>query len=513
MEQNANQPLFSRRSETGLSDSMALGLFGLAVTAFHLLTNGQYGFHRDELDILMNAQNLAWGYVAYPPLPPFLARISYEVFGFSLVGMRLFPALAQGMVAWLVGGMGRDLGGSRWAQLLAAAGAVIAPIALTAGMLIQYMSFDYLWWVLLAFFVVRLLKTGNAHWWLGAGAAIGLGMLTKYTIAFFVAGLAAGILLTSARRYLASPWLWAGAGVALLLFLPNLLWQMQNDFISLEFLAAIHERDIQWGRTDEFLPEQLYVAANPGLLPLWVAGLYYVLFHPNGRNFRPLGWMYLVTFALMLVTRGRGYYLSPAYAMLLAAGAVFFEQRLKRGKAQIEPSATRGVVVALGLSAATAILLSKPVVPVASPVWDVVIQVNNNNAEMIGWPDLVEQVAEVAAGIPRDELPRTAILAGNYGEAGALAFYADGYDLPPVISGSNSLWERGYGDPAPETVIAVGIDRGYLNRFFERCEYAGALSNRYGVENEESTLHKELFICREAHRSWPEMWQDMHWFQ
>ena len=164
--------------------------------------------------------------------------------------MRLFPTLAQGAVAVLVGLMARDMGGRRGAQILATLAAVISPVALTTGMLIQYMSFDYLWWVLITFFTVRLLATEDPRWWLGIGAGIGLGMQTKYFMAYFVIGLAAGILLTPARRYLRSPWLWAGAGVALLLFLPNLIWQAQHDFISLRFLSSNPQRaDIQWGRT------------------------------------------------------------------------------------------------------------------------------------------------------------------------------------------------------------------------------------------------------------------------
>ncbi len=249
--------------------------------------------------------------MAYPTLTPFLARIELTLFGSSLIGLRLFPALAQGIVVILVGLMARDFGGGRLAQVVAALAVAIAPMALTAGMLIQYLSFDYLWWVLLAFCVVRLLRSEDARWWLGIGAAIGLGMMTKYTIIFFVAGQVVTVLITSTRRYLLSPWLWAGVALALLLFLPNLLWQIQHDFISLDFLSAIHARDVEWGRTDNFLTEQLYVAANPFTLPLWMAGLLFLFLAPAGKRFRPLAWMFLITFVLLMVTRGRACYVGP----------------------------------------------------------------------------------------------------------------------------------------------------------------------------------------------------------
>ena len=203
-------PNTSKRS-TLSGDLIILFAIALVDVLLHVLFSGQYGFHRDELDIVMNARQLDWGYVAYPPLTPLLARIGLELFGPSLVGLRLLPALGQGIVVVLTGLMARDMGGGRFAQALAAVAAAIAPVALTAGLLIQYLSFDYVWWVVAAFCVVRLLKTEDPRWWLGIGAAIGLGMLTKYTMAFFAVGLAVGILLSSARRYLRSPWLWAGA--------------------------------------------------------------------------------------------------------------------------------------------------------------------------------------------------------------------------------------------------------------------------------------------------------------
>ncbi|MFN2196685.1 MAG: glycosyltransferase family 39 protein, partial [Anaerolineales bacterium] len=262
-----------------LKQNGILLLLGAAAALFHILFNGQYGFHRDELDILMNARQLDWGYVAYPPITPFAARILLEIFGNSLRGLRLFSALGQGIVVVLAGLMARDLypaasqRNTRRAEVMSAVAVFIAPTALTAGTMIQYLSFDYLWWVLIAFFFVRLLKTEDPRYWLGVGAAIGMGMLTKFTVIFFVAGLVAAVLLTANRRYLRSPWLWAGAGLALLIYLPNLIWQVQNDFISLDFLSAIHARDIAWGRTSGFLPEQLYISANPFTLPFWIIGL------------------------------------------------------------------------------------------------------------------------------------------------------------------------------------------------------------------------------------------------
>lgn len=208
--------------------------------------------------------------------------------------------------------MARELGGSRGAQLVAAAATL--PFCMGAGALMEYVSFDYLCWMLAAYFVVRVLKSDDPRWWLAIGGAIGVGMMAKYTMVFFAAGIVAGLLLTNTRRDLASMWLWMGAAVSLLIFLPNLIWQAQHHFVSLDFLRKIHERDVQIGRTKGFLPDQLGLTLLA--LPLWIAGLYFYLAVPAARRFRMLGWMYVVPVALFVIAQGRGYYLAGVVGSL-----------------------------------------------------------------------------------------------------------------------------------------------------------------------------------------------------
>jgi 4-amino-4-deoxy-L-arabinose transferase-like glycosyltransferase len=423
------------------------------------------------------------------------------------------PALAQGVVVVLTGLMARDLGGKRLAQITAAVAVAIAPLALTSGILIQYMSFDYLWWVLLAFFFVHLLRTEDPRWWLGIGAAIGLGMMTKYTMAFFIAGLAAAVLLTPTRRYLRSRWLWIGAGLALLILLPNLIWQIQHHFIAVPYLSFIHARDVQEGRADSYLVDQLYANTNPITLPLWAAGLIFCAFRPGGEKFRALPWMFLTTFLLLLVSRGRSYYLAPAYPMLLAAGSAWLESWLG-SLARPRFLWMRGSLAGLlALGAVAGVLLTEPITPIHSPVWNVAIHVSDVFVEMVGWPELVQDVAKVYASIPADEKAGTVILAGNYGEAGALELYGPALGLPRMISGANSLWGRGYGNPAPETVIAVGFDKTYIDQLFSDCSVGGMLTNQAQVNNEETRNHTLFYVCHQSRLPWDKMWQNMQWFQ
>lgn len=300
------------------SDANILISLGLGVALLHILVNGQYGFHRDELLSVDNARHLAWGYVVYPPVTPFLGRAELELFGPSLRAFRLFAALSQGLVMVLTGLAARELGGRRQAQLVAALAVAIGGHSMFSGSFMSYTSFDYLWWTLVAYCVIRLLKSENPRWWLAIGAAIGIGMLTKYTMGAQALGVAGGVLLTPARRYLRSPWLWCGAAAALLMVLPNLVWQVQHNFVSLEFLKSIHARDIRQGSTDYFLLNQFWKCTNPVTVPLWCAGLWYLVAEPHGKRFRLLGWMYFIPMLALLIARGRDYYLAGSYPMLLA---------------------------------------------------------------------------------------------------------------------------------------------------------------------------------------------------
>jgi 4-amino-4-deoxy-L-arabinose transferase-like glycosyltransferase len=289
-----------------VNDTAILFYVALATVIVHLILGNRYGFQRDELATLEDARHLAWGYPAYPPVTPFFGRISLELFGTSLRGFRFFAGLAQAVAVVLTGLMARDMGARRGAQLVAAVAAV--PFCLGGGYEMQYVAFDCLAWVSAAYFVVRLLVSQDPRWWLAIGASIGFGMLSKYTIGFFVVSIVAALLFTDARRYLKSKWLWIGVAISILVWLPNLLWQVQHNFVSLDFLSHIHARDIRQGRTTYFLPQQLELT---GLrFPLAMAGLYFV-FSREGRRFLILGWMYVITLLLFTVAKGRWYYMGP----------------------------------------------------------------------------------------------------------------------------------------------------------------------------------------------------------
>ncbi len=466
------------RNSQGLT---ALLTLGAAVLFVHLLTGGRYGFHRDELATLDDARHLAWGCVAYPPVTPFFGWISLRLFGTSLTGFRLFAAASVSVAVVLTGLMARELGGKTGAQALAASAAI--PFALAAGSLMQYVSFDYLAWVACSYFFILLCKSRDPRWWLAIGGCIGFGMLTKYSMLVCALSVAAAMLFTDLRAHLRSKWLWLGVAASLLIFLPNFVWQIQNNFASLEFLRHIHERDVRIGRTKNFLPNQLKLTLFT--LPLVVLGLYFYFASKTGRLFRAVGYLYLIPLITFLVAKGRDYYLAPAYPCLYAGGAVFGAELI----CNVPPvwrNFMRGLAwVAVVTTILPAAAYFVPIAPVDSLWARQAFKVNEDFREEIGWPELVQQVARIRDSLGPTERSQVGILAGNYGEAGAISLYGEEYGLPKAICGTNSFWARGYGDPPPEILIVIGLSRDFAEHSFESCELVGHVTNRYGVANEE----------------------------
>ena len=491
--------LQTRRDGTWIVVAIAAA-FALA----HMLTNGRYGFHRDELQFLSDARHLDWGFVPYPPFTPFVERIGLSLFGLSLVWLRVFSVLAQAAVVLASGLMARDLGGGRLAQAFTAFAVGLSPLPVFEATEFQYSSFDLLWWVLAAWFTVRLLKDGNPRWWLGIGAALGLGLETKYSIVFYIAGIVTGLALTDARKHLKSLWFWAGVGVALAIFAPNLIWLVRHDFISYRFLQHIHARDVGQGRAEGFLTGQFLADANLFAAPVWVAGL--IAFF-GSKRYRMLGWMFVVPVALFWVSKGRFYYTCGAYPMVLAMGAAAWERWLAA-----RPRWARTAVATVGFAGVAVVgaYVWARLVPIAAsgPLKDFALSQNDDLRNEIGWEDLVKTVAEVRDSLPADQQAHLGIGVGNYGEAGAIEMLGPKYHLPPPISVVNSFWLRGYPATPPTTVILIGNSRKRADEIFAGCRLAAHNGNALGVKNEESEDHPDIFVCGPLKKPWAEFWTE-----
>jgi 4-amino-4-deoxy-L-arabinose transferase-like glycosyltransferase len=505
MREFSEPKLVARRSAI-----VPVAVFAVLKLAFHTVVNRQYGFHRDELATLDDARHLAWGYVAYPPLTPFLGRVALTLFGESLAGFRFFAAAAMAVAMVLAADMARRMGGDRTAQAITAVAVAIAPVSLAASSLFQYVAFDYLWWVVICWSLIARVESGNRRWWLMTGAAIGLGVLTKYAIAFCVVGVLIALLMPPLLQDLRSRWPWLGAVIATLIAAPNLIWQSRHGFVTLEFLRSIHERDIAIGRTSDFLVNQLYVPAHLLTIPLWLIGLVALIASRHLRPFRFIAVIAAAAFGLFVVAKGRDYYTAPLYPMLLAAGSVWLFESLKT-RPRVARAVAPALMVVLSLGGAVAAAMIVPIAPVGSKWWRRALQENGDLREEFGWPALAQEVARIWQTIPPRDRLHAAIYCANYGEAGAIDLYGPRHGLPPAISGVNSFWARGYGDPPPTIVIVLGGHRDRLEKRYLSVERVGQFPNPLAIDNEEAG-HPDIFLCRGPRESWAVLWPQLRGF-
>lgn len=475
----------------------------LALAAVKLLVwavlGGRYGFHRDELYYLVGGRHLDLGYVDHPPLVPWLAGLAESLFGLSLHGLRLLPALAGAAIVFLAGVLARRLGGDRWAQLLAALATLLCPFHLMTQNMFQTVPFDQLWWLLLCLLFTRLLAGADSREWLAFGAVAGLALLTKYTVLALGLGIVTGLVLTPLRRELARPWIYLGGLLALLLVLPNLLWQVEHGFPSLEFIA--NNNAAERFSPPAFLALQMAFVSLFSL-PLLIAGFAH-LFSRRERWLRPLGWAVAVAWIVFLAARSKPYYASPLYPVLFAAGAVWLN-RLAAGSRRRRwfPRLVFGNLLLLPVFL--------PVLPVSTYARVHPDFPHPEFGEMFGWPELVEQVGGAYRELPRPLRDEVTLITSNYGSAAALDLWGGAWGLPPASTGQNSYhyWSRPRSiDPA----IVVGHRRERVEEWFTEVEEIGRIDNRAGVDNVEAG--RPFFLARGARLGPDELWERLRLFR
>lgn len=368
---------------------------------------------------------LAWGYVDQPPITPAIARLADELSSGSRLMLRAFPALFSAVTVILTALCARELGAGRLGQTVTAIAVAASTGVLLVGHMLSTSTLDVTLWVAITLVVLRILRTGETRAWLLVGALVGVALLNKWTVGFLVAGLFVGILVGRERRLLMSPWLIAGAAIALAMWTPNLLWQADRGWPQLEVFGAIQERSADPGATALWVPLQF---AMSGWLaaPLWIAGLFRLVRSEDGRPWRALGIAYVaLAVPLAIVAGDKPYYVAALYLPLAAAGAVPFERwwQRNRGKA-------RRILIPPLLGALTVVSLpvALPILP-PSTLTDVPVhEANEELGEQIGWPTFARQVTEVWRAIPEGERSHAIVFTGSYGEAAALERFAP--DLP-----------------------------------------------------------------------------------
>ncbi len=502
---------------TALTSNTALIFYvALARLALHLWTNAfaGYGYFRDELYYLACAEHLDAGYVDQPPLSIFVLSAVRLIIGDSLFALRLTPALLSAAVVFLVGLMARQLGGGRSAQVLAALGAAISPISLAFGTIYSMNALDVFFWTLAAYVSMLLVRTENPRCWLLLGLVIGLGALNKISILWFAAGFGVGILLSPHRHWLRTRWPYLAAGIALLCFLPYVIWNVIHGFPHIDFISNATGGKYSGLSQLTFLRDQLLIH-NPAAIPLWAAGLGALLVFRGVSAYRYLGVAFLVVAGILLLNgHSKSEYLAAAFPPLCAAGGVMIEQWTARRSMRWLRPAYGGLLAVAGLALAPAVL---PILPVDQYIrYADAIGLRPHTAErlrlgelpqfyadMFGWPEKAAAVAEVYHRLSPDEKSRCAIFADNYGRCGAIDFFGKHYGLPKSVGGHNSYWLWGPRDYTGEVMIILGGGLKDKQESFDAVEVAGRISCQYCMPYEDSL---SIYICRGLRGSLTDRW-------
>ena len=497
------------RSSRSGDIQLLLALAGVSLM-IHFLTNRQYGYHGDELYFIACGDHLAWGYVDQPPLVPFMAWLSRALFGDSLFALRLYPALAHAGLIFLTGWMAREMGAKRWAQGVAALTVLISPAFLYLGNTLVT-AFEPFWTVC-AFVVILILNGRTPKLWLLFGAAAGLGLLNKHSMLFWGLGLTVGLALT-ARRVFASRWIWLGGAVAVLIFLPNLIWEQQHHWVTLTALSQSREFNRAPFSVATFWLSQV-VLNHLLTVPIWLAGIWYFLISPRGRAYRAIGIAFAVLVALLAVLNGKAYYLTAAFPVILAGGAVLAGGLVERWHWTWQKPALASVLAAGGI---VWLPLAIPVLPLPEYVryhkllefYDTKYEKSDSGVEiptifgnMLGWEEVARATARAYYSIPEPERAGTAILADTYAQAGAIDLYGPKLGLPKAISGHEnySLW--GWRSYTGETVVAIGFDEEGMKQGFASVQVGAEVKVPYAPP----WVNGPILICRHPVMSFREAW-------
>ena len=487
----------------------------LVKLAIHLYAARFYGFFGDELYFVACSRHLAWGYVDQPPLIAVIIAIERLLFGESLQAIRFFAALAGVGSVLLAGWIARELGGNRFAQAVAAVAVLAAGVCLAMNHYISMNAFEPLAWTGCALVLIRILKTGNQKLWLWFGLIGGVALQNKYGIVFFATGVVAGLLLTRHRVVFLKPWIWLGGLLAFLIFLPNLLWNIQHRFPFFELLANIRRNGRNVPLTHLQFLGQVAAHMNPISVPLVLGGLWFFFAHPQGKRFRVLGWATLVLLAfIMFSANGRPYYVAPAYPMLFGAGGVMLEEWFsRRGLQWMKPAYVSLLLIAGAIGAPLAVPVLSPenylsyshrlhLVP--PPVeTDKLGPLPQFYADMFGWEEMTADVARVYNSLPPGVRERTAIFGTHYGEAAAVDLFGAKYGLPKAISNHQNYFFWGPREYTGESVIVMGgVRRAELDAVFNSIETVGHVEHPYSMPYE----HFPIYYCREPKISLQQLW-------
>jgi hypothetical protein len=486
--------------------------------ALHAASIGRYGIFRDELYYLSCASRPAAGYVDQPAFSILFLAAWRALFGDSPVSLMVPPALCGAAIVVLTGLLARRFGGGPAAQGLAAVTAAVAPIWLGMTGYYSMNAFDILLWTvassLLAALLAREPGRGAGRLWLLLGCVLALGLLNKISVLWLGAGIAAGLILTPARRWLATLGPWLAGGLAFLGIVPYLAWNALHRWPTLEFMRRATAEKYVPSSPLAFAKDLLFFF-DPLAAPVWIAGLLWLLGARDGRRFRLLAVVFLTTLAILLLNRtSKAEYLAASFAPLLGAGGVALERVLHRGRSAALAWGYGIVLAAVGLALAP---LAIPLLPVArylayakalgiapsTSERKAIGALPQHFADRFGWPEMAGTIASVFRSLPEADRKRTAVYVYNYGEAGAVDLFGRSLGLPPAICPHNNYFLWGLRGQRPGIFLVFGGSRPGLERVFSSVEAGAVFMHPWVMPYENG---RTVWICRGLRMPFEEIW-------
>ena len=498
------------------SDRVALivvaGLLAVKI-GLHLYANllPYYEFHRDEFLYFAMGEHLRLFGMDFPPFIAILSEVVRGLLGDSLIVIRLIPMMAGAALMIIAVAAAGELGGGWFAQGFAALSVLCSTLFLRSANLFQPVVFDQLWWSLGLFFLLKFGVSQKQGWWIWFGVAMGLGLLTKFSILIFGFAVFVALLATPQRRRLATKWPWLAAGLVLVIGSPSIFGQINLGWPVFGQVEAINVQFEQVTYLD-FVVEQFEMVPA---FPFAVAGAIGLIAGRFGPRLRMVGLAPVIAFLSIMLFHGKAYYAGPLYPVLLGAGAVMIERVSHRiAKRVIQ----WGAVALLGVYLVVLLPLGIPILePAKMEAYLVKLgmqdaaqtnvgdqeRIPQDYADMLNWRQQVEALADVYANLPEADRSRAVILASNYGEAGAIDFYGPHLGLPPAKAIVGTYWHFGPGDQPGEVVISIGFSRETLVDLFAEAELVETVSHPYAVAEERDL---QIFVARHPYQTLQELW-------
>jgi hypothetical protein len=436
------------------------------------VVNPEYELHRDEYLYLDQAHHLAWGYLSIPPLNSWIAYL-INLLGITFFWVRFFPALFGALTLVVVWKTIRELKGSLFALMLGASSILFSAL-LRMNILFQPNSFDILCWVTFYYILIKYLNTNQSKWLIYAAIVCSIGFLNKYNIVFCVLGLLPAILVTRQRKIFLEKTLYFAILIGLVIILPNVIWQYQNDFPVVRHMTELAQTQLVNVNRMAFLKTQILFFINSFFVIL--LGLFSLCFYRPFRNYRPLFWAFFFTLIIFTYFKAKDYYAIGLYPIYIAFGSVFLGRFLNEGWARyLRPLALSVPLVAF-------IPISKIAFPNESPEhikahpekyreygllrWEdgKDHELPQDFADMLGWEELAQKVDTIYSSLPKKD--QTLILCDNYGQAGAINYYSK------------------------EGIKAVSFNADYINWFDLERPYVNFIRIKEYDERDEDELAK-----------------------